>query len=457
MEGGCAPVRIESLQLYNQKCGPSPAADRVWGTLKCSRVLFSPCGTWMALVISGEQPSLTQEADVRRVREVALHHATHGFQLQARFYTGMLQPHIAWSPSGHWCIAQLPGCQGEPDEKLPMQSAAFVWDPKAGELVHSLERKTSLDLCKLGAGSRMYAHWSPSCRYLLVHGCHAHSSQTTGTRPGWLSIADLEQGRLIVQSALVSKPDFWRLPIRIEWHPSSQGLIFEGHTHIEDASVFAAAGFAIGKLAEPLRLHRVGFSTDAEHLIAQHQRRGTSPIVSVVVHCSLEGQQICLVESEALLELKPHESLDVVGWLPGTTALFMQHQFPLRQFSNIVKVIGAPVEAYSLASRLHFDTISPSGRMHLMTSRAQKDLRFWLVEVSSHCKCFDSFKVGPPWYKGRCEEYLEPECGRPPGYAQHGLVCHGWVPTGLGLACTTYKPASLDGPQPPTLHFYWFA
>ena len=339
---------METLWLYDQRDGLQPPPGLVWRGLQCCQIEQSACGTYISVVLQGWQGRLGsvdrhRPCDNIYVYHVVLYSTSGAMQEQAWFCTGVWWPKIQWSPSGHLCIAQLLGndtessadelcCQAYGDgllQELFLQSAAFVWDPKTAEVLHSLSPDTSAALRVLGKGCSISPAWSPSCQHLLIIGQHPRD-RDAANRQGWLLIADVGQGRIVGQSNITfTAVNFESLGRKVFWHPRSHGLILSYNVQVQDTAPFLQKGFALGSLPQRLTMHMAGFSADACYLVARSHKPRQSSDSDVLVGCTMEGLHIRLDQVQPLVPQEPCK-VEYLGWLPDGADLFtiwaMEHR-----------------------------------------------------------------------------------------------------------------------------------
>ena len=472
MQANSPPTRVDTLQLYTLEERPSPWPGFAWISLHCTWAACSPCGCYLAVVVEGKQcgpenlPTAVGEADEiaspggsncdMSFYEVLVYRTSVGNQQQARLLTGVRPPVIQWSASGSLLIAQLfryntndfyQAVDLHLMQELSVQSAAFTWSPERSAVLHCLDQEASAALQMLSEGCTVYGIWSPSCQYLLMHG--AGFPVTDEKRvPGWVAIAEVAEGRIIAQSGLELAWTFdANEKLSIAWHPTSRGLVFRGDIHIHDMGIFAQAGFATGLLPAQLRMHPVGFSADASHLVAQWQ---SSPSL-MLVSCNMHELQIDLVQARPLLVPGGSEEVRPIGWLPGFATMLLERKCadgtsqPLTSEAGAVGPCGQADYARS-ASR---NRISPSGRLSF--SESYCPLR--MFEVQSGRQCWDSHTPGAGWAGAQMEGML---CGQG---APQTLGFQAWLPSGLGLVCDAMggdHPDADEAYLSPIVHICWF-
>ena len=448
-------VKVDTVRLHRDRHRPRPGYD--WAPQTCVSVAFSPCESYLAVVVEGElfDPEAETESspeegvglnpddEAFRVTTyvVLVYSCSEGFQRQARFFTGLRKPLIKWSPTGHLCVAQplayftrdshVADSQMMPE--LSVRSAAFTWSPETAAVLQCLDNEANAALRSLAEGCRAHASWSPSCQHLLWFGVHVpRRSYEWEQLPGWVAIADVVTGRLVAQSSY-STVYKWGHEERLSivWHPSSRGIIFQNDIGVQDLGRFHCVGFATGILPAGLRLHAGGFSSDASHLVAalySLPSRCTEDFA--LVECGIDGSQIRLVWAQNLtLPTTSSEELQVVGWALGSLILVIQHRRTDGTFQPLVFEVGGagvPGIATQRASlQGSAQDISPSGRLYIAD-------RFACVHIADVQSCQLCWISGGPGLQE--EQGMHDKLCRMLGRT----VFHAWLPSGAGLVCSTY-------------------
>lgn len=453
------PVRVETLWLHGQDKPQPQQQENVWRSWHPGWVSYSPSGRYLAVASSVRLCELRSESGSEgdagpytgphgsecrfclhetNAHEVHVYHTSEGCKQLASFCTGGLSSDLLWSPADHLCFAQVRRLQHEepwsyhaagPGVCEP--SAALIWDPSTMTVLHSLCNEAAAVLRELLPACPKWSIWSPSGRYLLIHGAEYHN-QTSGK--GWMVIADVTKGCLVAHCGLAVASRLDRSQ-DIVWHPGSQGLIFHSSIHVQDLDSLAHAGFATGFLPADLCMHVAGFSGSAAHFVASHHRPHWLQHADLwVISCTVIEDSICFEFAQALSAHETSEEeaeLQVMGWLPDSSTLLM-HEYrlqsrasrPLHTRLGAAPVPGKP-HKLMLKSR-PVCAVSPSGKLSVI----QGFLR--IASAESGRPCWDALASGP-WWSDQQEVELHDvlqEMGR-------SLKVQAWLPTGLGFICST--------------------
>ena len=378
---------------------------------------------------------------------MVLHSSSEGFPEIVRFFTGLIEPVIQWSPAALLCMSQLPNdaTREPPDPSLVQQpsvdSAVFVWDPRYGAVVSRLDSEASAALCKLGEGHFVTTSWSPSCQYLLVHGVKLEYARP---HPGWLALVDFVQGTVNPSTVGYSELIF---PIRstlsehtqmIVWHPSS-AIVLQADITLADTAAIHQAGVATGVLPTHFNVDPIGFSADGKYLVAtsyETQAPPLGPRNCFLLSCSIEGLQPRFQVVHALKDMHGVDDLRMVSWLPRSSTLLMHFKCQNGTFRSLLHMCGLDRDtAHAALGAPAYDTFSPSGRFFILQS--QDDSRaIQVADVTSGVLCWDAAMSDPRWPNLDWTKLLQAQCSSSSGL--HGLhrECHGWMPSGLGWSAS---------------------
>ena len=479
------PVKVETLPLHSLENRPILLPGFAWSYHYVECVMFSPSGRYLAAVVEHRQKSTELEevesdmsedygtsnsldgTEVHKVwtYEVLVYEASEGFKQCARFDCQGRQAVIQWSPTSDLCVAQLllvgnSLCTAQEISRVADMSwntAAFIYRPGSswaaahGGIAPCLSDQATEELSTLGKACQVHSCWSPSGRYLLVHGvdlCEYGRADAWG----WLAIADVEKGGVVAQSKLRTRSNRIKVErLSFAWHPSSRAVITSGDVEIQDMAAIRRAGFGIGKLPGRLCMHQAGFSADASMLIAKSPVYVDDHLLFFHLECTLTGLQICLGQPQVLAPSTGHDESFVVGWLPGANTVLMQ-----RDDTGTVMLshVGCQNVLSSGSAASMSDRISSSGNVFLMAD-SQDEPATSIAEVQSGQLLWEPRTYDLSW--PAMHELLE---GSAPHFLPTWLVCHAWAPTGVGPVCSLPgrdETAGGGGYLPPALHFYMFA
>ena len=470
------PVKVETLWLQKQD-RPRIQQKHVWTSQSCIWVAFSPSGCYLAAMIEdtlNEHRPESGDVDVMEpddeelahyvtvTYEVHVYSSTECCKQLARLCTGQIRCDLLWSPSDHLCCAQVRRLICREAWKFEAASpavcepsAALIWDPSSLTVLHYLCHEAVTVLRALLPRHVTGQCWSPSGRYLLLHGVPC--GQYSGEIQGWLVIVDMTAGRLAAQCSLGVTYGVGK-HTDVRWHPDSHGVIFESGIETQDVSVLAQAGFAAGFLPIGLHMHAVGFSDDAKHFVAESEGHPRSNYDNVVlVSCTVNGSTIHLEIIQALLARSqpgPEARFRVLGWLPGSSHLLLRQRNAdgtdrlLLTSLGAAPVAGRPTSfAMSVLDPLR--PISPSGKFSATTESAHVRV----CDQQSGHECWGSVSSGPWW-----SEQQNGDLSAVLQCMAESLCYETWLPTGLGFICSTSGLDQADEHyQRPALHVYRFA
>ena len=486
------PVKVDTLALFESENSPRLMRAFAWAGQTVEAVMFSPSGQHLAVVTKHAQYEVgheqsDSESDVSEdfdssatlhtiefhshqmcTYQVIVYEASEGFKQCERFVSLARTPVIQWSPTSCLCVAQLLtkgnllsyAQDSVWINDMSIWNAAFIYSPGLSYNSFNydgacLGSGASLRLSDLGKRCKVHSCWSPSGRYLLVHGTELPRRSKTG-RSGWLGIADVEGDSLVAYSKLmpVIKPCAQGC-LSFIWHPSSRGIISSGDMKLQDMAAIARAGFSFGTLPVDLSPHQAGFSANAEYLLADSHGPYDDPDQGNfrLFECKVEHQELCLVQVRDLAAEQDNEALRLIGWLPDTNVFCIQRvpyegtiQTLLTECTSRQEpVFAAASQAFnpfshrlSASGRL-YTACNPEDDAHSIIAELVTGEHFWEMCTS------DLTWPGLTAHQSRSLQALCPS-----------LCCHGWAPVGVGPVCSTHgtgHPKS-RGFLPPALHFY---
>ena len=453
-------VRREAVPIPEQLTGRLHQHFE-WVSLKCSEVALSCCGQWAAVVLEAEQKCWFHHKERDHLRlpfgiktfELVLYSILNGWQQQASFNTGSSAPIMQWGPSKPvLSVALLPRVRirlwGFYDcvHMAPELSAAFVYDAGADEEL-SAGPHVSESIQRLERVKTRNMIWSPDCRLLMVY------KQWTGLHvQGCLELLDVAGDCVLARSEVLRDVDSWNTFAGVAWHPSSKAIIVSHDMQLRKAVSFREAGIISSTLPTPLHPFCDGpvFSPDGRLLLTvwdeadEVQSLGRHPVLS----CSVDELQVTFAKVDISCRFDRskwyHWDDPIMQWLPDSTGLLVKP--PL--CGSVVHLPCMTLD-YRIEGQAH---ISPTGR-HCVGASLLREVsgRQNLIVIDMECGA-------QMWSSATAR----PTCGSQLGC--HALLtsdeaelcreCHGWLPSGLGIVCSTSKRKQL---AQPCIHVYYFA
>ena len=337
------PARVETIPLPDLQA--SLAVKHYKGEpLECMVASFDCSGRWLALVLGSRQYCSLAQQEQEQLRlpfdhctyAVLLYSTIDGFQEQARFNTASCKPCLQWHQAvPHLGLALQPRLRDRlrlsPTDEVwdeldcsPEHPAAFIWDAGAGAVHRALGQEAAAAVRELDKCALQDLLWSPTnCRFLMVYGQWHEVGPCNDASTGHLTILDLLEDRVAARAELVgTREDLESDFHAVAWHPHHLGFVLSAGVCLRQEDCFRQAGFALGTLPEGLH-NSSGFSHDAGHLVAvyldedMYGAHSEIPDSHLLVKCSVEGQQICLVRET---ELPP---VCDVQWVPSSFSLLL--------------------------------------------------------------------------------------------------------------------------------------